>query len=37
VAAALGVLFRFGIGQYRQSLLYRGLAPPEDDVPGSDR
>lgn len=35
VAAALGVLFRFGINQYTQSLLYVGLAPP-DDEPGSD-
>ena len=35
VAAALGVLFRFGIDQYKQSLLYVGLAPPGDE-PGRD-
>lgn len=35
VTAALGVLFRFGIDQYKQSLLYVGLAPPGDE-PGRD-
>ena len=35
VAAALGVLFRFCIDQYKQSLLYVGLPPPGDE-PGSD-
>jgi predicted PurR-regulated permease PerM len=29
VTAALGVLFRFAIGQYLASPLYRGTAPPE--------
>ncbi|MFN4130519.1 MAG: AI-2E family transporter, partial [Paracoccaceae bacterium] len=28
VAAALGVLTRFAIGQYQASLLYRGVEPP---------
>ena len=41
VAAALGVLFRFGTDQYTQSLLYRGLTQtslikPGDDLPRSD-
>lgn len=35
VAAALGVLFRFGVDQYRQSPLYRGLDPRKDE-PGRD-
>ncbi|MCX7559135.1 AI-2E family transporter [Sulfitobacter sp. F26204] len=29
LAAALGVLARFGVAQYRQSLLYRGVDSPE--------
>ena len=35
VAAAIGVLTRFGIGQYHDSMLYRGIAgrvPPTDDA-----
>ena len=35
VAAAIGVLTRFGIGRYHESLLYRGIAgrePPVDDA-----
>ncbi len=35
VAAAIGVLTRFGIGRYQDSLLYRGVAgrtPPPDDA-----
>jgi predicted PurR-regulated permease PerM len=33
VAASLGVLMRFGMGQYQDSLLYRGIAGriPEDE------
>lgn len=31
VAAGLGVLFRFGVEQYHQSLLYRGLSHRNDD------
>lgn len=36
VAAAIGVLARFGIEQYRDSLLYRGAAPPEPDPARAD-
>ncbi|MBO6603625.1 MULTISPECIES: AI-2E family transporter [Paracoccaceae] len=31
VAAAIGVLIRFGVEQYKQSLLYRGLDNPGDE------
>ncbi|MBC6436772.1 MAG: AI-2E family transporter [Rhodobacteraceae bacterium] len=31
VAAVIGVLIRFGIEQYRQSLLYKGFGGPEGD------
>ena len=34
VAAGLGVLFRFSVDQYRGSLLYRGLAPPDEGKDG---
>ncbi|MDR0810510.1 MAG: AI-2E family transporter [Gemmobacter sp.] len=33
VAAALGVLARFGIVQYKQSRLYTGLGPPPSSTP----
>jgi predicted PurR-regulated permease PerM len=33
VAAAIGVLARFGIAQYQDSLLFRGRAPPGDREP----
>lgn len=33
VAAMIGVLVRFGSDQYRESLLYRGAAPPEECPP----
>ena len=33
VAAAMGVLLRFGLTQYRQSPLYRGLVDLNDDSP----
>jgi predicted PurR-regulated permease PerM len=31
VAAAIGVLVRFAIEQYKGGLLYRGLEPPDED------
>ena len=34
VTAALGVLFRFSVEQYKGSLLYRGFAPPDDGKDG---
>lgn len=36
VAAAIGVLTRFGLGQYTESRLYRGLAGQDDDSDGGD-
>lgn len=33
VAAAIGVLARFGVERYHDSLLYRGRHPPEDPAP----
>lgn len=33
VAAAIGVLARFGMAQYQDSLLYRGRSPPGDPPP----
>jgi predicted PurR-regulated permease PerM len=30
VAAAIGVIWRFGIDQYRNSLLYKGLGERDD-------
>jgi predicted PurR-regulated permease PerM len=34
LAAAIGVLTRFGMDQYRDSLLYRGAAPDDPEPPG---
>lgn len=36
LAAALGVLIRFGVGQYKLSLLYQGVATDADSAQGSD-
>jgi predicted PurR-regulated permease PerM len=33
VAAAIGVLMRFGVGRYQTSALYRGYAGPDDEDP----
>lgn len=36
LAAAIGVLTRFGVEQYRNSLLYKGTGQQADDGPGAD-
>lgn len=37
VAASIGVLARFGVEQYRESLLYRGLSGPQKPVVPTDK
>jgi predicted PurR-regulated permease PerM len=37
VAASIGVLARFGVEQYRESLLYRGLSGPQKPVVPADK